>query len=123
MIKDVVEAGGMKFVRAGFITFGAQSYDFDVEFDSPTAAFQEFYDARHAVGLAIIRCLNDAGIQLAYPTQTSFTAAPDGRMVLPYPTDDATPAPAKSASKAVNGRTGTGAAPSDSAVDGDVGTG
>ena len=123
MIKDVVEAGGMKFVRAGFITFGAQSYDFDVEFDSPTAAFQEFYDARHAVGLAIIRCLNDAGIQLAYPTQTSFTAAPDGRLVLPYPTDNAAAAPAKPAPKGTNGRTGTGAAPSDSAVDGDVGTG
>ena len=26
----------MKFVRAGFITFGASSYDFDVEFDSPS---------------------------------------------------------------------------------------
>lgn len=123
MIKDVVEAGGMKFVRAGFITFGAQSYDFDVEFDSPTAAFQEFYDARHAVGLAIIRCLNDAGIQLAYPTQTSFTAAPDGTLVLPYPTDNAAAVPAKPAPKGTNGRTGTGAAPSDSAVDGDVGTG
>jgi small-conductance mechanosensitive channel len=84
MLKEVVEAEGRKFVRAGFIRFGDSSYDFDVEFDSPEAAFQAFYDARHTVGLAIVRRLNAEGLELAYPTQTTFTAAPDGRMVMPY---------------------------------------
>lgn len=122
MIKDVIEAKGMKFVRAGFTSFGASSYDFDVEFDSPSAAFQEFYDARHTVGLAIIRCLNEAGIGLAYPTQTSFTAAPDGEMVLPYAAPDAHPMPEKAEPAPVPAhRQGTGATPSDSAVDGDSG--
>jgi hypothetical protein len=31
-----------------------------------------------------LRALGEAGLQLAYPTQTSFTAAPDGRLVLPW---------------------------------------
>ena len=74
MLKEVVEACDKKFVRAGFMSFGASSYDFDVEFDSPEAAFQPFFDARHHVGLAIVRRLNDEGIALAYPTQTEFSA-------------------------------------------------
>ncbi|MEG3176014.1 mechanosensitive ion channel family protein [Sphingomonas sp. RB3P16] len=124
MIKDVIEEKGMKFVRAGFTTFGASSYDFDIEFDSPSAAFQEFYDARHLVGLAIIRCLNEAGISLAYPTQTSFTAAPDGEMVLPYAQTDPHPTPGKAAPPSVpETRQGTGASPSSSAADGDSGHG
>lgn len=84
MLREVVEGEGRKFVRAGFMAFGASSYDFDVEFDSPEAAFQAFFDARHTVGLAIIKRLNDEGIELAYPSQTTFTAAPDGGLVMPY---------------------------------------
>ena len=84
MLKEVVEGCGVKFVRAGFEKFGDSSYDFDLEFDSEDAGFKEFFDARHAVGVAIIRRLNDEGIELAYPTQTAFTAAPEGGLILPY---------------------------------------
>ena len=85
MLKEVVEGCEQKFVRAGFIKFGDSSYDFDLEFDSEHAGFKEFFDARHAVGVAIIERLNAEGIELAYPTQTAFTAAPDGGLILPYP--------------------------------------
>ena len=61
-----------------------QLLDFEVEFDSPHADFQHAYDARHEVGLAILQ-LQCEGIEFAYPTQTSFTAAPDGRAIMPYP--------------------------------------
>ncbi len=107
MLKDVIEARGMKFVRAGFMTFGVSSYDFDVEFDSPSAAFQEFYDARHFVGLAIVRRLNDAGIELAYPTQTTINVKPER-------TDE-------KQSETIENRRGTGAESSKSAVDEDGG--
>ncbi|WP_353205502.1 mechanosensitive ion channel domain-containing protein [Sphingomonas sp.] len=84
LLKDVVEGCEQKFVRAGFVKFGESSYDFDLEFDSEHAGFTEFFDARHAVGVAIIARMNDEGIALAYPTQTAFTAAPDGGLILPY---------------------------------------
>ena len=84
MLKEVVESCDQKFVRAGFINFGNSSYDFDLEFDSEHAGFKEFFDARHAVGVAIIERLNAEGIELAYPTQTAFTAAPEGGLILPY---------------------------------------
>ncbi|CAN5535653.1 hypothetical protein BH09PSE4_BH09PSE4_19570 [soil metagenome] len=85
MLKEIIEGCGLKFVRGGFIGFGDSSYDFDVQFDSPSAVFQDMFDARHAIGLAIIRRMNDERIDLAYPTQTGFTAAPNGGYVEPYP--------------------------------------
>lgn len=85
MLKELVEAEGLHFVRAGFINFGASSLDFDLEFDVPSDDYQVFFDARHRVGMAILRRFNEEGIGIAYPTQVSFTAAPDGELVLPYP--------------------------------------
>ena len=85
MLKEVVEACDRKFVRAGFMAFGASSYDFDVEFDSPEAAFQAFFDARHQVGLAIVARLNAEGIDLAYPTQTQLEAPPQAGGAPPRP--------------------------------------
>jgi small-conductance mechanosensitive channel len=117
MLKDLIEANGMKFVRCGFTGFGANSYDFDVQFDSPSAAFQDFYDARHTLGLAIVRRLNDEGIALAYPTQTTFLnppAEPDPRPDAVAPAGDT----ARNA-RPSDQRQGTGATPNTSAVDED----
>jgi small-conductance mechanosensitive channel len=74
LLKQIVEDHGQKFVRAGFTAFTAQSYEFDVEFDSPTAVFQDMYDARHSIGLAIIKCFQEQGITLVYPAQTGIPA-------------------------------------------------
>jgi small-conductance mechanosensitive channel len=80
MLKQIVEDHGQKFVRAAFTTFGAQSYDFELQFDSPTAVFQDMYDARHTVGLSIVKRFNEEGIALAYPTQTGLTAEEAGML-------------------------------------------
>ncbi|WP_448660503.1 mechanosensitive ion channel family protein [Sphingomonas sp. CJ99] len=85
ILKQVVEANGAIFVRAGFVGFGASSLDFELEFDTDGPDFQHFYDARSAIGLAILGRFNDEGLEFAYPTQTTFTAAPDGAMIMPYP--------------------------------------
>ena len=42
-------------------------------------------DAREAVMLDIMRRFAELGLQFAYPSQASFTAAPDGRLIMPYP--------------------------------------
>jgi small-conductance mechanosensitive channel len=85
MMKEVVEANDALFVRCGFVTFNASSVDFELEFDSPSQDYAEGYHRRHAVGLAILERFNAEDIPFAYPTQTSFTAAPDGTPVMPYP--------------------------------------
>jgi small-conductance mechanosensitive channel len=78
LLKQIVEDHGQKFVRAGFTTFTAQSYEFDVEFDSPNAVFQDMYDARHSIGLTIIKRFQEEGIALVYPAQTGIPAAESG---------------------------------------------
>jgi small-conductance mechanosensitive channel len=85
LMKDVVEANDALFVRCGFVNFNASSIDFELEFDSPSQDFAEGYHRRHTVGLAILERFNTEGIAFAYPTQTSFTADPSGKFIMPYP--------------------------------------
>lgn len=84
-LKTIVEENGMEYVRCGFVGFGASSLDYELEFDCRGADFQSMYDSRHVIGMAILRVFNERKIEFAYPTQTSFTAAPDGTLVMPYP--------------------------------------
>ena len=83
-VKAIVEEQGFTHVRCGFFQFGASSLDFDIEFDSASADFAQAFEGRHKVGLAILRRCNEEGIAIPYPTQTTFTAGPDGRLIMPY---------------------------------------
>lgn len=85
IFKEVVEEQGLAFVRAGFVSFGASSLDYELEFESPSADYQEAYDGRHNVGMALYRRLDQEGASIPYPTQTTYTAAPDGRLIMPFP--------------------------------------
>jgi small-conductance mechanosensitive channel len=85
VFKEVVEAQELVFVRAGFVAFGGSSIDFELEFDSPFADYQLSYDARHKVGIALYRRLDAEGVSIPFPTQTTYTAAPDGKLIMPYP--------------------------------------
>lgn len=84
ILREEVEACGQVFVQAGFAAFGASSLDVELEYDTPSPAFDPWYRARHDVGIAILKRFAAEGIWFAYPTQTTFTAAPDGTMVMPY---------------------------------------
>jgi small-conductance mechanosensitive channel len=102
MIKEIVEAQAKcKLVRCGMTGFGASSLDYEAQFDVLSEVYDEVFEARSAVCIAILQRFNAEGIEFAYPTQTSFTAAPDGTLIMPYPdetrlvTDEAVePAPA-----------------------------
>lgn len=84
ILRELVEAGGEQFVRAGLVAFGASSLTFELEFDSSSGDFQAHYDRRHAIGLAILQRFRDEGIVMPFPIQTTYTAAPDGTLVMPY---------------------------------------
>lgn len=84
MLREEVEACGQNFAQAGFAAFSASSIDIELEYDTPDPAFAPWYEARHKVGLAILRRFAKEGIEFAYPTQTTFTSAPDGTMIMPY---------------------------------------
>lgn len=85
LLREIVEANGGIFIRCGFTGFGASSLNFEVHFDIYDPDYEKVYQIRHQIGLDILKRFNAAGIQFAYPAQTSFTAAPDGKLIMPYP--------------------------------------
>lgn len=84
LLRTIVEAEGAEFIRGGFHTFAASSLDFQLVFDVQSEDVDEMFKARHAIGLGIAKRFAEEGIEFAYPTQTTYTAAPDGTLVMPY---------------------------------------
>lgn len=85
ILKAIITDLHGNFVRSGFVGFGDSSLNFEVEFDIYRPNWDEVYTMRHKIGIAILKRFNEAGLEFAYPTQTTFTSAPDGRMIMPYP--------------------------------------
>jgi len=73
------------FVRCAILGFGPSSIDFELVFDSRTTDANKVAADRTAVALAVLRSFAEHKLEFAYPTQTSFTAAPDGTFIMPYP--------------------------------------
>jgi len=85
-IRAIVEAQEQTtFDRSHMIAFAHSSIDFETVYFVETADFNTFADIRHAIMLAILRRFAELGIQHGYPTQTVYSAAPDGRLVMPWP--------------------------------------
>jgi small-conductance mechanosensitive channel len=86
LARSVVESrSGCTFVRCSVTGFGESSIDFELLFDSATVDIGEVGADRTAVLTGLMRMFQTHGIEFAYPTQTTFTAAPDGAMIMPYP--------------------------------------
>jgi small-conductance mechanosensitive channel len=86
MLREILERHEKtSFVRCGMTGFGASSLDFELQFDVHVAEFETAFAIRHAICVDIVRRFSEAGIDFAYPTQTAFTAAPDGTLIMPYP--------------------------------------
>ena len=84
MLREIVEREGAEFIRGGFHSFAPSSLDFQLVFDVQSEDVDEMFTARHAIGLGIAKRFAEEGIEFAYPTQTTYTAAPDGTLVMPY---------------------------------------
>ena len=86
LAKAAVESRkGCTFVRCAIRGFGASSIDFELLFDSRTTDANKVAGDRNAIALALLRSFAEHKLEFAYPTQVTFTAAPDGTLVMPYP--------------------------------------
>ena len=68
--------------------FAASAIDVELVYDDRSSDPQALAAHKSAILIAIVRLFADRGIAFAYPTQTSFTAAPDGTLIMPYDTKD-----------------------------------
>jgi small-conductance mechanosensitive channel len=86
LVRGVIKRrSGCSLVRCAITGFGASSIDFELLFDSASTDMDVVGVDRTAIVANIMRVFALHGIEFAYPTQTTFTAAPDGKMIMPYP--------------------------------------
>jgi small-conductance mechanosensitive channel len=86
IVREIVErVDRARMVRCAFLAFGESSLDFELVIDVPSADVNEVAKVRGAIGLDILNAFNERKIEFAYPSQASFTAAPDGSLIMPYP--------------------------------------
>jgi len=80
----VEQRKGCSFVRCAILAFGNSSVDFELLFDSRSVDPNKIAADRTAVAIAILRSFAEHQLEFAYPAQTTFTAAPDGTLIMPW---------------------------------------
>ena len=83
--KAVESRRGCIFVRCALTGFGESSLDHELLYDTESVDINVVAADRSAIMMELIRAFAERKIEFAYPTQTTFTAAPDGTMIMPYP--------------------------------------
>jgi small-conductance mechanosensitive channel len=87
----VTPVRGCRLVRCLVRAFGASAIECELVYDDSTNDPDTLARHKSEILIALARLLRGEGYELAYPTQTTYTAAPDGTLVMPY----AGPPPAK----------------------------
>ena len=84
-VKEIVESQPLaEFDRCHAFQFGPSSIDFELVFHVDSMEIDDTMAVRQAIVVGMLRRFAELGVEFAYPTQTTFTAAPDGTLVMPY---------------------------------------
>ncbi len=75
---------GCKFVRCSVTGLGPSGLDHELLFEIASLDQDVIAADRSAIIMSLVSTFAAAGVDFAYPTQTTFTAAPDGTLVMPY---------------------------------------
>ncbi|MES2001478.1 MAG: mechanosensitive ion channel domain-containing protein [Pseudomonadota bacterium] len=98
--EDSVKAvSSCRLVRCCIKALGASGLEYELVYDDRSIDFDTLARHRSDICLGLVTLFAQYGIDLAYPTQTTFTPAPDGTMVMPYATPAAAPAAPAAPSK------------------------
>ncbi len=73
-----------RFIRCGLEAFGPSSLDFTLIYDIAADDPDEILACKNGVNIGVLQEFAKRGIAFAYPTQTTYTAAPNGTLVMPY---------------------------------------
>ena len=85
IVGDVIKScPPASLVRCGMVAFAPSSLDFELQYDVHSEDYDTVFATRHAVNIAVLKRFAAEGLAFAYPTQTTFTAAPNGAYVMPY---------------------------------------
>jgi small-conductance mechanosensitive channel len=73
-----------KLVRCVATAFAASSIDCELVYDDRTISPDTLAHHKSDVIIGVARAFANENIEFAYPTQTTYTAAPDGSLVMPW---------------------------------------
>ncbi|KQW46577.1 MULTISPECIES: mechanosensitive ion channel family protein [unclassified Roseateles] len=93
LVKEIIQADPqLEFARAHFKGFGDSSLDFEVVYRVKDADYDLYMDRQQALNLALLRALQQRGIEFAFPTRTVNIAG--GLPPVTVQRGDAEPVPA-----------------------------
>jgi small-conductance mechanosensitive channel len=75
---------GCKLVRCIPVNLAASGIDCECVYDDKSKDQDTLVRHKAAIIVALLDALAERGLTLAYPTQTTYTAAPDGTLVMPW---------------------------------------
>ena len=85
LARPAVEAQrGCKLVRCIPVNLAASGIDCECVYDDKSKDPDTLARHKAAIITGLLGALGERGLNLAYPTQTTYTAAPDGTLVMPY---------------------------------------
>jgi small-conductance mechanosensitive channel len=82
---------GCSLVRCVLVAMAPSSLDHELIFIHEGLDADAMFAKRAAIVIALLKSFAAEGIHFAYPTQTTYTAAPDGTLVMPYAPPASTP--------------------------------
>jgi small-conductance mechanosensitive channel len=93
ILQPVIDAcQGAAFQRVGVNSFAPSSLDLSLVYDIDASDQADILARKNDVNIAVLKAFAQRGIAFAYPTQTTYTAAPDGTLVMPYASPPTAPA-------------------------------
>jgi len=75
---------GCRLVRVVATKFGPSAIEAELVYDDRGSDPDKLAAHKSQIIIGVMRALAERGIDFAYPTQTTFTAAPDGTLVMPW---------------------------------------
>jgi len=85
IVGEAVEAvKTTKLIRCVATQFGPSSIDCELVYDDRTINPDKLAEHKSEIIIGLMRIFAREEIDFAYPTQTTFTAAPDGTLVMPW---------------------------------------
>ena len=75
----------IEIVRCVCTGFGDSSINFELVYEHEDTDYNVIVGIQSQIHIRILEIFAREGIEFAYPTQTTFTSAPDGTMIMPYP--------------------------------------
>nr|WP_294076338.1 mechanosensitive ion channel family protein [Sphingomonas sp.] len=84
MLTAIAQDAGGTVARASFEDFGDSSVNFNLWFDIAGDDWPTAHKVRDKVIIGVLRRFAAEGISIPFPTQTTYTADPSGKLILPY---------------------------------------